>query len=279
MPRNSPKPKPNKVATERNKPNGNQHQTTPPPPPAGGIPNDKTKYTSEETNPRQNFEDNPTNRRTKGETWWTRTKLGVSIERAGFLLGIVLAGFTIRLVYLTKDQLNVSQEQLALSRESSHIELKAWLNVSSLPDSIFERIGTQKTSFRILPPKYEFKFTVKNSGKTTAYNVIVNAKLFWRDIDDPPVIEKLKIDSTYSYVIAPETEMEFTGSSGEIDPTRRGYRFWIVGHLHYTDVFQDTTVVSFRYLYIDYHKRFIGPEYNEETRYKRQTEAREEATE
>lgn len=154
---------------------------------------------------------------------------------------------TQRQVDEAQKQVLVSKEQLDLARESSHKELKAYVNISRMP-----------TDSDLAKNPLEATFYVKNFGQTPAYDVGMGARFLIADSNDVPNPATVNIENEYRISLAPTAEIECY--AGTIYPTRRPKdpRRWIIGRIRYIDVFHDTTYVTFRYLYVAGHDKFFA---------------------
>jgi hypothetical protein len=177
-----------------------------------------------------------------------RVRQHFTFERLTFYVGCIVAVLTFILIFYTKDQVNATYEQTAEMRKTSRRELKAYVNISSMPDS--SEIIKQLKGDGV-------KFYIKNFGQTPAYNVTVGSIFTVDDSENIPNPDTISVENEYRIVLPPTAEsVSFPLALG--GRGQRDNRMWMAGRIRYIDVFMDTTYVTFRYMYVSLHNRFFA---------------------
>jgi hypothetical protein len=146
------------------------------------------------------------------------------------------------------NQVVASEKQTSIMRESVRKELKAYVNVDSLPE------------VPVLLHKDLFKWSVKNFGQTPAYHVEAYAQYVMADTSTPPTDDRIVFSKKgHPFTLNRETEEAVLGFCPDTasKTTPKDKARFIIGKIRFVDIFDDTTVVSFRYRYIALHRKFF----------------------
>lgn len=152
------------------------------------------------------------------------------------------------LVVLTALLAGFGYWQISITRESSHKELRAYLAIVDLEDSLDIWVHAETVRHLHLERLNSVRWHLKNLGKTPAYDVRDTVYLVVRDsIDEDPRF--LHVQKQPSFTVGPELFINCSRPKIAVDKGNR-LRIFLVGKITYRDVFEESHVITFLFEYI-----------------------------
>lgn len=192
----------------------------------------------------------------QSKKWFLKRKnIRFIFEAAAIVVGILLLCETHKQVKVSRDQVNVS-------RMTSEKEIRAYVAVSQVMDSVFDRekwFNENAKKRRDGNARFSMSYYIKNIGQTPAYDLqvrfkCVNGKDSLRDIDTSAI---RLFQSSNKTVLMPGLEIHFPIYIERESHNVERPRTFLYGEITFIDVYDKPRFVRVCLEYIHEHERFF----------------------